>query len=191
MPPPERREIRLATAIIELSRVQVHPFNEGRFVHTLARHAQNLLNTDGVGIFLVGADGRLVTAATSPEVERLVRAIRDQLTGGPGNKVYRQREPVSIAELTTESAYWDAVRSVAHDAGFPAVHPVPLQKHGEVVGSLCLFRRQPGDLSPQDHRIGAALAAMATAYLLAIRERDTLETVVAHRPATARQPRRR
>lgn len=184
MPPPERRETKLATAIIELSRVQVRPFNEARFVHTLARHAHNLLDTDGVGVFLIGTDGVPVTVATSDEVARLVRTIRRQLIDGPGNKGFRRRQPVNIADLTTERSYWDAMRSLAHDEGFAGVHTVPLQNHGEVVGSLCLFRRHPGDLSPHDHRISAALAGMATAYLLAIRERDRLENTGRRRRTT-------
>ncbi len=163
------RDVELAKAIIELSGVRHRPFDEARYARDLVRHSSRLLDADAAGVILADANGRLGTVIASSETARLLQIIQLHYDAGPSIVSYRTRRPVSVTDLSTEECEGDIFRSATLNAGFPAVHALPLLVTGEIIGSLILFRRRAGELGADDHTVGKALASMATTYLLAER----------------------
>jgi GAF domain-containing protein len=72
---------------------------------------------------------------------------------------------------------WPRFSERALEAGYRAVHALPLRLREETIGALNLFSVRSGALSPENMRIGQALADVATIGILqerAIRRRDIL-----------------
>jgi hypothetical protein len=72
---------------------------------------------------------------------------------------------------------WPRFTVAAIEAGFAAVHALPMRLRTDVVGALNLFTTEIGALDEDRLRVGQALADIATVGLLqqrAIRRRDVL-----------------
>ncbi|HEX6351465.1 GAF and ANTAR domain-containing protein [Actinophytocola sp.] len=164
------RDVELATAITELSFVRRRPFDESRYADDVARHSARLLNADDAGVLLADTEGRLSITAALSQTARLLQVIQVHYEAGPSIVSYRDRRPVSVPNLETEDRYGDIFRSATLNAGFSSAHVIPLMLTGEIVGSLILFRKNPGDLSADDRVVGKALVSAATAFLIAERE---------------------
>src|SRR5262249_45658188 len=74
-------------------------------------------------------------------------------------------EPVQVADMTQPGGYASSVRDVVIRSGYRAVLSVPLLREDEVMGSLILIRKTPGEVSAE---IIEALKTFATQSALAI-----------------------
>jgi len=83
---------------------------------------------------------------------------------------------VSVTDLPS-AGLWPRFTAAAAEAGFSAVHAVPMRLRSDVIGALNLFDADPGALDSGKLRTGQALADVATIGLLqqrAIHQRDVL-----------------
>jgi hypothetical protein len=90
-------------------------------------------------------------------------ATRDE---GPCLDCLRTGQPVTAADLGEPGQPWPRFAAAAQDAGFRAVDALPMRLRTDVIGALNLLRARPGPLSPEDLRVGQALADIATIGLL-------------------------
>ncbi|TVT16761.1 GAF and ANTAR domain-containing protein [Amycolatopsis rhizosphaerae] len=170
------REVELAAAFLDLSRFSDRGFDEARYADLLARRCAGLLDVDAAGVLLTGAGGQLSAVAASAETVQLLQLVQLRFQDGPGIASFRTGIPVHAADLRAGTR-WDTFRSATLNAGFSAVHALPLRLNEESLGSLTLFRRVPGELSHEDVKMGEALTAFATATLLAQRAVEKAETL--------------
>lgn len=159
------QEPRLAAAFTELSDVHRQDFDADAYVGTLARHSVDLLEVDAAGWLLAGENGRLETAGAMTDTVRLLQVIQLRSGEGPAVESFRTHHPVTVGDMAAQSR-WEALRTAAHGAGFAGVHALPMHLRGETLGSVCLFRRQPGELTEDQLALGTALVRVATGYLL-------------------------
>jgi GAF domain-containing protein len=99
-----------------------------------------------------------------------------QADQGPCLDCFRTGQPVSAADLAGDGR-WPRFTVAAGEAGFAAVHAIPMRLRAEVIGALNFFHVQPGPLDPGKLRIGQALADVATIGLIqqrVIHDRDVL-----------------
>src|SRR5215813_7085929 len=75
------------------------------------------------------------------------------------------REPVQVADVTQPAAYQSSVRDITIRAGYRSALSVPLLREEEVIGTLTLTRRTPGEFAPE---IVELLKTFATQSALAI-----------------------
>jgi GAF domain-containing protein len=101
-------------------------------------------------------------------------ATRDE---GPCLDCLRTGQPVTAADLGEPGQPWPRFAAAAQDAGFRAVDALPMRLRTDVIGALNLLRARPGPLSPEDLRVGQALADIATIGLL--QERNVRRSEVA------------
>jgi ANTAR domain/GAF domain len=160
-----RQEQRLAAAFSELSDVYSRDFDATRHAHLLTRHAVRLLNVDAAGWLLTEHDGRLDSAGATTDAVRVLQIVQLRTDEGPGVDSFRTRRPVTVSDLHAESR-WSTFRTAVLGAGLSAVHAIPMQLRGDAVGSLCLFRRLPGELSEDDMAVSEALVRVSTACML-------------------------
>jgi GAF domain-containing protein len=158
-------EQRLATAFTELSDVHNRDFSAASYMHLLARHAVRLVNVDAAGLLLVQEDGRLEAVGATTDAVRILQLIQLRIDDGPGVDSLRTRAPSTVTDLRSE-VRWGTFRTAVLNAGFAAVHAVPMGMRGDAVGSLCLFRRRAGALTEDDLAVAEALVQVATACLL-------------------------
>jgi transcriptional regulator with GAF, ATPase, and Fis domain len=169
-------EIELAEVLVEMADTLVDDFDVIEFLHVLTERSVQLLGVAAAGLLLTDGQGTLQVVAASSERTRLLELFQLQTYEGPCVDCFRAGQPVSAADLAL-AARWPQFAAAAKDAGFAAVHAVPMRLRTDVIGALNFFDVSPGVLDPVKMRAGQALADVATIGLLqqrAIRRRDVL-----------------
>jgi GAF domain-containing protein len=169
-------EAQLADVLVELADTLVDDFDVIDFLHVLTDRCVQLLGVSAAGLLLTDGRDTLQVVAASSERTRLLELFQLQTDEGPCVDCFRTGVPVSVEKLST-AGKWPRFSQAATEAGFVAVHAVPMRLRAEVIGALNLFDTTPGPLEVGKLRIGRALADVATIGLLqerAIRNRDVL-----------------
>ena len=170
------RERALAEAFVSLADTLVADYDVIELLHRLATECVDLLPVDAAGLLLSDQRGALRVVASSGEEARLLELFEVQEDEGPCLDCFRTGQQISVADLR-EVDTWPGFAARAQQAGFRAVHALPLRLRSEVVGALNLFGVEPGGLRSDELRVGQALADVATIGILqerAIRHRDVL-----------------
>jgi transcriptional regulator with GAF, ATPase, and Fis domain len=169
-------EIQLADVFVEMADTLVDDFDVMDFLHVLTERSVELLGISAAGLLLTDGRGTLQVVAASSERTRLLELFQLQTDEGPCVDCYRTGTPVSAIDLPT-SGRWLQFAEAAAEAGFAAVHAVPMRLRTEIIGALNFFSADAGALAPATLRLGQALADVATIGILqqrAIRRRDVL-----------------
>lgn len=169
-------EIALTDVFVELADTLVDDFDMTDFLHMLTERCVQLLGVSAAGLLLTDEHGSLQLVAASSEQTRVLELFQLQDDEGPCLDCFRSGEAVSVTDLSATHR-WPRFTAAAAEAGFSSVHAVPMRLRTEVIGALNLFDVKPRALGGDLHRVGQALADVATIGLLqqrAIRQRDAL-----------------
>ena len=175
-------DVQLADVFVEMADTLVDDFDVIDFLHVLTERCVQLLDVSAAGLLLTDQHNTLQVVAASSERTRLLELFQLQTDEGPCVDCFHTGQPVSVADLSS-SGRWPRFTAVAAEAGFAAVHALPMRLRADVIGAVNLFGTQPGALDGEKLRIGQALADVATIGLLqqrAIRQRDTLTEQLQH-----------
>ena len=167
----------LSETFVELTDTMVAGFDVIDFLHVLTDRSVQLLDVSAAGLLLADPRGELRVVAASSEAARLLELFQLQNDQGPCLDCYRSGQRVQAADLNAEAARWPRFAPAALQAGFAAVHALPMRLREQVIGALNLFRAQAEAVDPADVRVGQALADVATIGLLherSMRHGDTL-----------------
>jgi GAF domain-containing protein/ANTAR domain-containing protein len=156
----------LSGTFVELADTMVADFDIIDFLYLLTERSVQLLSASAAGVVLAAPDGELHVAAASSELAELVELFQIQKDQGPCLDCFRTGRPVAAADLSGPGQPWPQFAAAATGAGFRTVQAVPMRLRDEVIGALNLFGDGPDPFSPEDVRIGQALADVATIGLL-------------------------
>lgn len=156
----------LAETFVELADTLVADFDPVEFMHLLADRCITALAVDAAGILLADHHGELQVVGASSERARLLELFEIQHHQGPCMECYLTSAPVTVANLGEVPQRWPEFCSVASDAGFGAVHALPMRLRTQTVGALNLFTVAEGPLSDATVRVAQAMADVATIGLL-------------------------
>lgn len=172
------REQHLAAAFVELVDTLVDDYDVVDLLDRLVGHSVRLLDVTAAGLLLDDQRGNaLRVLAASSERTRLLELFQLQTDQGPCLDCVRTGRPVSTPDLNAAATRWPRFVPVAIQQGFHAVHALPLRLRNQTIGALNLFHDRPATLTPDDLRLGQALADAATIGILherAIRRGETL-----------------
>ncbi|GIJ75130.1 GAF and ANTAR domain-containing protein [Virgisporangium ochraceum] len=169
-------QTQLTDVFVEMADTLTADFDLIEFLHTLTERCVEFLDIAAAGLLLTDGQGTLRLMAASSERSRLLELFQLQADQGPCLDCFRTGQPVSVADLAGDGR-WPRFTVAAGEAGFAAVHAIPMRLRVEVIGALNFFDVQPGPLDPEKLRIGQALADVATIGLIqqrVIRDRDVL-----------------
>jgi len=169
------REQAVSAALVELADTLVVDFDIVDFLHTLAVRCVELLDVHAAGVMVSDQRGHLRVMASSSERAHLVELFEVESDEGPCVESFATGQPVSDTDLSVVDTRWERFSHRAGQAGFAAVHAVPMRLRDEVIGVLNLFTIQSGSLTDADAVLGRALANVTTIGLLqqrAIHHRD-------------------
>jgi GAF domain-containing protein len=169
-------ELELADVFVEMADTLVDDFDLIDFLHVLTERCVQLLGVSAAGLLLTDGQDTLQVVAASSERTRLLELFQLQADQGPCVDCFRTGQPVSVVDLASTDQ-WPQFAVAAAEAGFGAVHALPMRLRNEVIGALNLFDSKAGALNPQTLSIGQALADVATIGLLqqrTIHRRDVL-----------------
>ncbi|MFP3901610.1 MAG: GAF and ANTAR domain-containing protein [Acidimicrobiia bacterium] len=163
---PMRREAVLARTFVELADTLVADFDVVDILTLLTDRCVEVLDVGAAGLMLVSPDGDLRVMASSSEAMRVLELFELQAREGPCLDCYRTGELVVNQELATAAHRWPRFGPEALDAGFRAVHAVPMRLRDTVIGALNLFQIEPGRMPEADIDTARALADVATIAIL-------------------------
>ncbi|KAA2264968.1 GAF and ANTAR domain-containing protein [Solihabitans fulvus] len=167
----------MAETFVELADTLVDDFDLIDFLHLLAARSVELLKVDAAGLLLVDHQGQLRVIAASTEQARMVELFELQNDEGPCLECYRTGAAVTVPDLSAAAPRWPRFALAAREAGFAAVHALPMRLRDEVIGALNLFHTKPGALDRSAADVGQAMADVATIGLLqerSVRRQETL-----------------
>ena len=156
---PDRR---VREIFIELTDTLVVDFDVIEFLDRLATRCAEVLGVTACGILLVDHNGRLNLVAASTEQARLLELSQLQNSEGPCLDAFHTGRPVMRADLTDGEQRWPTFSAAAVEAGFVAVHALPMRLRAETLGAVNLFGATAGSLAPDTIELGQAMADAAT-----------------------------
>ena len=168
----------LSDALVELADTMVADFDVIDFLHLLTQRSVQLLDASAAGVLLADPRGELRLVAASTEAVRVLELFQLQNDQGPCLDCFRTGQPIVAADLAAATQAWPQFAAAAREAGFAAVHALPMRLRAQIVGALNLFQATPGTLSNEDLRVGQALADVATIGLL--QERSMRHNEILH-----------
>jgi GAF domain-containing protein len=156
----------MAETFVQLADTLVADFDSVEFMHLLADRCVDTLEVDAAGILLADHHSELYVVGASSERTRLVELFELQHRQGPCMECYLTCAPVTVADFTELPQRWPEFSAVATEAGFRAVHALPMRLREQTIGALNLFTAAPGALSSTTVRVAQAMADVATIGLL-------------------------
>ena len=160
------REQAVAAALVELADTLVVDFDIADFLHTLAVRCVELLDVHAAGVMVTDQRGHLRVMASSSERAHLLELFEVESDEGPCVECFATGQPVSDTDLRLADTRWAQFSNRAGEAGFAAVHALPMRLRNEIIGVLNLFSVRPGGLTAADTFLGQALANVTTIGLL-------------------------
>jgi GAF domain-containing protein len=157
------------TALGEVSRAVSSTLDVETVLQTIVSRASQLASADGCVIYEYdeGTEQFHVRATHNLEAafEEAIRRVPIRKGEGVGGRAAELRESFQVPDMTQPGAYESSLREVIIQAGYRAALAVPLLREDEVIGSLTLTRKTPGEFSPE---IVETLKTFATQSALAI-----------------------
>jgi hypothetical protein len=174
-----RREHTVTEAFVSIANAMVDGHDILDLYIGLTFDCARILDVASAGLLLADARGVLQVVAASAERTRDLELFMLQAAEGPCLDCYRSAAPVLVPDLALEQARWPRFAPVAVEAGFVAVHAVPMRLRDTTLGPLGLFGSRVGALGREDLELAQALAHVATVALVAGRaavDRQTINT---------------
>lgn len=135
---------------------------------TVAKHAVRISATDGGSIMEYDEDRQcfLVRSVyrTDPSVIEQLRTTRIHLDETLVGRAAKLGRPLAIADLGEVEL--DPHLAVLYDAGWRSLVAVPLLREGQIVGSLVVRRKRPGEFSAETLALLEMFADQSTLALL-------------------------
>lgn len=135
----------------------------------LCRACVDLMDVSGASISLYGGDSSRTLWWSSSEIAGRLAEAQYTLGDGPCHTALTLAAPVLAADLTEgpDAARWPVFAQQAVELDVRAVFSLPLGSEAVAIGTLDLYRRDPGPLSERDVAY-AFPAADAIAYALLV-----------------------
>ena len=163
------RSVEELKALGEVSRAVSSTLDVEKVLSTIVSRASELAGADGCSIYEYDeAAEEFVLRATHNYETEYVDALRAApLRKGEGvmGLAAKLREPVQIPDINEPGVYQSSIRGTLLRFGYRALLSVPLLREDQIVGSLSLNRKAPGEFRPE---VIEVLKTFATQSALAI-----------------------
>lgn len=131
----------------------------------LAGRLRAVVQVEGAGVMLADDDGNLRLTSSSDERLETLEDLQIELDEGPCLMAYRERTRIIALDLANDPRFPRfGPRAIEH--GMRSVFSFPLHYDGRAFGALNLYRSEPGVLTDDQADMGAAMADVATLYLM-------------------------
>jgi signal transduction histidine kinase len=156
-------------ALGEVGRAVSSTLDVETVLNTIVARANELAGADGCTIYEYdeNVDEFRLRAAYNYDARfvEAIRALPPRKGEGVMGRTVETREPMQIADIANPGAYQGRLRDVLIGAGYRALLSVPLVREDEIIGSLSLTRKQPGEFP---NEVVELLRTFATQSALAI-----------------------
>jgi GAF domain-containing protein len=171
------REAQLTATFVTLADTLVADYDVVDLLHTLIDTCADLLDASAAGLTLADSAGHLEVLASTSEESQFVELMQLRADEGPCIESYLTGRVVAVSDVNDVVDVWPVFARNALEQGFLSVHCIPMQRRGESIGSLNLFRNTRGTLPSEDSAVARGLADIATIGILhqrAMQESDVV-----------------
>lgn len=161
-----------SATLIQLADTLVSDYEVLDYLDLLLNRSANVLNAEAGGVMLANVRGELQLLASTDEPARLMELYELARQQGPSVDCYRDGVQVIEEDLSTTKR-WPRFAPMAVTGGYRAAFAFPMRLREQTIGTLNLFRAEPGGVAPDDVRVAQAFAHMAAIGILqerAVRE---------------------
>lgn len=172
---PTAREDHLIDTFVTLSGSLMDEYGVVDVLQTLVDRSVAIFDAAGAGILLADEGDRLEVMASTSERSEFVELMHLRAGEGPCVEAITTGEVVSVQDVAEIAERWPRFAELARGAKYQSMHAIPMGLRGTTIGSLNLFRAEPGELNEADAAAAQALSAVATISILQdrrIREAD-------------------
>jgi signal transduction histidine kinase len=163
------KSVEKLTALSEVSRAVSSTLDVETVLDTIVSRANQLAGADACGIYEYNENAQMFQVRATHNFDAAfvarLRAMPLHKGEGAAGKATEAHEPIQIADIAVPGAYESRVRDLLIGAGYRALLSVPLVREGQIIGSLSLLRKMPGEYSPE---VVEVLKTFATQSALAI-----------------------
>jgi signal transduction histidine kinase/ActR/RegA family two-component response regulator len=155
-------------ALREIGEAVNSSLDVSKVLSTIAKHAVRISATDGGSIMEYDEKQRcfLVRSVyqTDPSVIERLRTTRIHLDETLVGRAAKLGRPLAVPDLSTADV--DPHLAVLYEAGWRSLVAVPLLREGQIVGSLVVRRKRPGEFSAETLALLEMFADQSTLALL-------------------------
>ncbi|SMC53884.1 GAF domain-containing protein [Lentzea albidocapillata] len=151
----------VAVTLNELTASLVGPHDAESVLRLVTAACESLLSASAAGVLLADPRGGLSVVAASDERARFLELLQSQIDEGPCVDSVRDNAMIACPDLEEGAGRWPAFARAALDAGFRAVHAVPMRLAGGAVGGLNVFYAAVTPWQEWEQRLGQVLADLA------------------------------
>jgi signal transduction histidine kinase len=163
------RSVAELRALGEVGRAVSSTLDVETVLNTIVSRASQLAGADGCSIYEYDertSEFRLRAAHNfDPAFVETVRAMPLRRGEGVMGRAAETREPIQIPDIAAPGAYQSRLRDFLIGAGYRALLSVPLLREDQIIGSLSLTRKAPGEFSSE---VVELLKTFATQSALAL-----------------------
>src|SRR5262249_45178413 len=163
------RSVAQLTALGEVSRAVSSTLDVEAVLETIVSRASQLAGADAGTIYEYEEGSEEVhlraTHNLGPGNAEVMRARPLRKGEGVMGRAAEMRQPVQVSDISEPGAYQSSLRDALIGAGYRAALSVPLLREDQIIGSLSLARKTPGEFSPE---VVELLKTFATQSALAI-----------------------
>ena len=156
-------------ALGEVGRAVSSTLDVETVLNTIVSRASQLAGADGCTIYEYDRDAEEFRLRAAHNADAgfvaAIRAVPLRKGEGVMGRAVQMREPIQIPDIAVPGAYQSRLRDVLIGAGYRAVLSVPLVREDEIIGSLSLTRKLPGEFATE---VVELLRTFATQSALAI-----------------------
>jgi GAF domain-containing protein len=151
----------IAVTLSELTANLVDRHDAESVLRLVTAACESLLSASATGVLLVDPRGGLSVVSASNEQARFLELLQSQIDEGPCVDCVRDDTMIACPDLQDEPGRWPTFSRAALDAGFRAVHAVPMRLAGTAVGGLNVFYTAVTPWEAWQERLGRVLADLA------------------------------
>ncbi|MCX2946971.1 GAF and ANTAR domain-containing protein [Lentzea sp. NEAU-D7] len=156
-----RAQEQIAVTLSELTARLVGRHDADSVLRLVTAACGTLLSASATGVLLADPRGGLSVVSASDERARFLELLQSQVDEGPCVDCVRDDATVGCPDLEDGRGRWPAFTRAALDAGFRAVHAVPMRLAGDAVGGLNVFYAAVTPWQDGQRRLGQVLADLA------------------------------
>ncbi|WP_050502460.1 GAF domain-containing protein [Streptomyces monomycini] len=133
------------------------------FLDTLTRVCAELLEAAGCGMLLTDDTGSLNLVSASTEPARHLQHLQLSRSEGPWVDSFHTGHGTQCPNLAHARTWWPSFAPAAQEAGFRSVQTSAMRLRGETIGTIGVYRTEPGPSEETATVLAQALADVAAA----------------------------
>src|SRR5204862_67377 len=137
-----------------------------------------LMGVDAAGVLIADQNSEPGLCVATDEKARILELLQLETSEGPYLECYNTGLPVQEPDISRCEERWPLFTPAAREAGYAAVHALPMQLRRKVIGAVNVFSSTPGTVEYEKVSIAQSLTDVATIGLVHQRTFQQQERVV-------------